>query len=340
MIDGIKFAFYHNDFDTYLGTKGVKVFSTFDNSTGVEQEKKYAKHKGLLFEIYKSGRVVVRGSLQIYFKGENYSDFTYYQICQAIDQLCDWIQMKPFKARLSNVEAGVNVYPPFKAFGFCNTVLSYRDDVFTPYKETSTRQRIGLECVNDQYTLKCYDKGKQYGNPNQKEILRYEYAANKMECIKAAGIKTLQDLKDLSKLKILGQKVIETYNEIMVIERVNKSLLSKNELRIYHEYTNPKNWLNYNRKKRDRHKGKYLSIIERFGTTNTKAIIGKLIAEKVTALLSNNSKSGDVLTDRKTINWGRFDSLDKGANRTHLLKRTCNTCNNSFANNHKKIFAA
>lgn len=328
MIDGTKISFFSTTIIADLLKLDVKVLTPLEEATGEIYFPKWAEYKHLTFKISKSNRVEIRGSLHKYWKGENHSDFTYGQLYECIADLSEKFNFKPSEARLHNLEFGVNVSPRFDPYEFCKALLSYRGDTFSKFR-TNGKQKttLGFECFKTQYSLKIYNKGRQYNLTEN--ILRYEIKMGKMETLNTIGVYFLSDLTNTEVLKKLGKLLDDRFSELIISDTVNISDLSKNESRIYTQCKNPKEWEEFTVKLRAKRKKQYNEIIERFGQAHWRDITAKLINEKWRMLIAMKPlKSGNDLTDLKNSKRVSSDSLDNTSIHTHLSnsKKNCKTC--------------
>lgn len=328
MIDGVKISFYSETIVKDLSCLGVAVLTPTEEETGEIHFPKYGVYRALRFKIRESNRVEINGSLHKYWKGENHSNFTFGELCECISDLCGKFDINPLEARLHNLEFGVNVSPPFNPYEFCGNVIAFRGESFSKFRTNGKDKiQIGFEATKNQYSVKVYDKGKQYRK--SENILRYEIRVNKMERIKYTGIYFLSDLTDRNKLEALGLILNEVFDELIICDKVNPSDLSKNEFRIYTEGKNPKEWEQYTPKQRTTRKKQFNEIIGRHGQNNWKETTARMVNEKWRMLLSLNSKTGYVLTDLTKVHRECFDRLDNTSNHTLPVfteKRFCKSC--------------
>ncbi len=337
MIDGVKISFYSESIVKDLLSLNVSVFDRLEANTGEISFPKIAEYRTLRFKISESHRVEITGSLHKYWRGENYSTFTCNDLQQTITDLCLKFNINSLEARLHNLEFGVNVSPHFNPYEFCRGLIAFKDESFSKFKtEGKQKIQIGFECCKNQYTVKVYDKGKQYFK--SENILRYEVRVSKMEFLKSTGVYFLSDLTNPDYLNRLGEKLDEIFSELIICDKVKTSELSKTDLKIYTQCKNPKEWESFTPKQRCERKKQFNEIIDRFGETHWKETTAKLINEKWRMLLSRNSKSGYDLTDLKKSERVLFDCLDNTSIHTHHTKhekRFCKSCGRDISQQKK-----
>ena len=232
MIDGVKISFFSESIESDFQRLGIDIETPLNEFTGEIRFPKYAKYLNLDFKISESKRIEITGSLHKYWKGDNYSDFTFNGLRDCIADLSRKFNFDGDNATLHNLEFGVNVSPLFNPFAFCKRVIAYKNESFSKFRtKGKNKLDIGFEATQQQYSLKIYDKGKQY--EKIENILRYEVKVSKMQYLKSAGISVLSDLLDVEKLTALGTILNETFAELIICEDVTTSELSMNENRIF-----------------------------------------------------------------------------------------------------------
>lgn len=286
MICGVKIEIYSEQLCKELLNNPLLTFLTpVEEKTGEIHYPKKTVYNHLHFAIYQSSRIEIRGSLHKYWKGENFSDFTYSDLNKCLNDLQEKFNIHPQEARLSNVEFGVNVSPMFNPYEFCESLIAYRGKPFERMKTRGGKPNIGFECWLNQYSVKLYDKGKQYLKSENK--LRIEIPVCRMAYLSEVGLRTLADLREKSILKALERVLIKCYAEVVIDdETVKGARLTANEKRIYGLCSNPKEWGRFNRKQRHKRKKQFEGILVKYGKRKWKEITAKMISEKWGALLN------------------------------------------------------
>lgn len=294
MIDGIKISFYSETIVKDLLNLNVRVFDRLEADTGEIHFPKFAEYQHLRFKISESNRVEINGSLHKYWKGNNFSNFTLAEVSESIEDLCLKLNLNPLQAHLGGFEFGVNVSPVFNPFEFCGNVIAYKNESFSKFR-TGKNIQIGFEARKQQYSVKVYDKGKQYFK--SENILRFEVKVVKMEFLKRLSISTLDDLTKPNILKSLGELLNEMFEECIVSDKVRTSDLTANELKIYNYCINPKVWEEFDFRERYRKRKQFERIIETKGVNLWKGATAQMIRDKWNFLTSYNLKSVENLTD-------------------------------------------
>lgn len=339
MIDGVKVIFYSETVVKDLLHLGIEPEAKVKiDSTGEMNFPKFAEYQHLRFKISESNRVEITGSLHKYWKGENYSNFTFGELCECITDLCLKFNLNPLGARLAGFEFGVNVSPLFNPFEFCGNLIAYKNESFSKFR-TNKNIEIGFEARKDQYSVKGYDKGKQNYLKGE-NILRFEVKVSRMKFLQTKGI-NVSCLGDLTKPEVLiqlGELLNEMFEECIVSDKVRTSDLTATESKIYTLCTNPKVWERFNFRERYRKRIQFERIIETYGVNKWKGITARMIRDKWNLLYSFKPESVENLTDLPKGQKGEFNSLGKGLNyRTSDLpeKRFCKSCGRDISNQKK-----
>jgi len=335
MIDWTKIIFYSESIVNDLLVLGVKVLTPMEEATGEIHFPKFAEYQNLRFKISESNRVEITGSLHKYWKGENYSNFTFSELQKSIRDLCVKFNINPLGAYLGGFEFGVNVSPQFNPFEFCENVIAYKNESFSKFR-TNKKIQIGFEAQKQQYSVKVYDKGKQY--LKEENILRFEIKVLKMEFLKRINVSRLGDLTKPEVLNQLGELLNEMFGECIVSDKVRTSDLTVTELKIYTLCSNPKVWERFNFRERYRKRNQFERIIETYGVNKWKRITARMIRDKWNLLYSFKPESVEKLTDLPKGQKGEFNRLGKGLiYRTSDLpeKRFCKSCGREISNQKK-----
>lgn len=336
MIDGVTIVFHSLTILNDLSKLGVRVVSGLEEETGEIFYPKETKYKNLEIIIYELNLVKIRGSLHIYWHGNNYSDFTYHDLCLAIKDLCEKLNINPSEATLNRIEFGVNINLDVNPYMISQAMLAYKFESFSKMKGKDSK--FGYQCDFTQYYLKAYSKSGQE-KLNGKNIFRFEFATKKMESIRFSGIKYLSDLTNLDYLNKLGMELDSIFSELITFEEINLKGLSKNETRIYYECINRDNWEKFSPIKREKRKKQYFEIIEKYGNGNLNKKLGGLINSKWKELIEPiQSKSIYDLTYFKNENSICFDPLVNRSIHSPINeseKRYCKTCGRDITNQKK-----
>jgi hypothetical protein len=324
MIDGIKIQdllvsseeITNNEYLDFVGHHSI--------TTGEERNyNKRAKYQGLSFTLKPNGVIQLDGSLHKYYnKGShNHNDFSFSDIHDTINDLQIKFKINPEKVVLNNVEFGVNIRLPYPPKQFIKSVINHKGSPFSPMSAKIVKKGAGIECIHDQYYIKIYDKGTQYGLGEN--VLRIEIKVVRMAYFKNAKIKlgTLDNLKHIETYLKLKVKFLEMIDNLLVcdIDRSGLVKLSDKEKLLHAEGTNPKYWESlkpdtelkksnhheYERKRKNIYKikTKFNELLIKYQLNKKKTEIKVLIIKKWDELINSEPsltiKKRDKFTDSK-----------------------------------------
>ena len=258
----------------------------------------FAEYLGLTFRL-KNGKIKLQGSLHKYrnLGKHNYDDFTAVEVAEIVRELSERFGIDLYSTVLNNVEFGVNVVLPFGVSLVLDNLITYKGKHFE-HKEG--KGMSFYECRMSKFTIKIYDKGKQYNLPNN--VLRFEIKVTAMQYLETMGVKLryLSDLLNMAIYEPLGNILTEVFEEILFGDNtINESDLTDKEGRTYSRGSNPKTWKSQRgeteRKRLQRLEHEFKSILERHRTNvDFRSVVSDLIRVKSLELsqISQNSNDG------------------------------------------------
>jgi hypothetical protein len=250
------------------------------------------------------------GSLHKFARnGKNHTDFSYAEVVAAIREL-EGLGINPEEAKLQNLEFGVNLRDlPVSPATFVRSTLTHRGQPFSQMKGTH-RRPVGVDCSHQRYTLKVYDKGKQYNLPTQ--VLRLEAKHTKMHDLNEAGIHTLADLTNPDVWPFLCTNLAARLDELLLIEpELRQQNLKPSERRKLADYENPKYWealKAQSPKNHDYHRQRYREMISKYLPSPVQSIILDKCKEKMLALSPKTGKTLAKLTGVEKSNPSQINS--------------------------------
>lgn len=215
-------------------------------------------------------RLKVQGSLHKYYnrtlskeninryllKGFNGNDFTFLQVAQSIAHLCNRLNIKSHKMKLTNLEIGVNFIPPVDTIQILDGLILHQGKEFSKPESYQYRQ-----VVHSQFYIKVYNKAKQYNLLNQ--LCRYELKFVKMVSLNSIGITTLADLTEKAVYKRFESIFLAAWSKTLFFDyTINKDDLREKQISQIKDYSNPIYWLKLSSKHRDRPKKELQKITE------------------------------------------------------------------------------
>lgn len=150
IIEGFSYDDFSDKFDKYLSEYGI---------SHLGDSKLKLKIGAFTITIPTPGIMHIRGSVQKFAKGNNYSDFTYREALLYLQGLSEFIGIPLEKFRITSLELGINFtvrYDPRNYWDLFNRYGKNRYILLAPLK--NTYQPHGRKCYYCDYDIKVYDK--------------------------------------------------------------------------------------------------------------------------------------------------------------------------------------
>ncbi|WP_374360086.1 hypothetical protein [Cloacibacterium sp.] len=188
---------------------------------------------------------------------------------------------------------------------------------------------VGIQIEHQRYILKFYDKALQFTGKHS-NIIKYEIVIKKMIEVEEMGLKTLEDLKNPFIWFCFSKKLIEKWNEIIIVdENINYKAMRNYEQKKFLDYKNANFWNNLKLTTDDR---LYLENLNSKyqKETNIKDIINNLIVKKcIENVTEINKEITSQLTEflkpfskhLQSENLPSINSYDKGLINTQTHSR-------------------
>ena len=324
-----------------IQTTGLEFYSLTNCQTGEVKERKEAKKEGLKFTINNSV-VWLSGSLHNYFnKGlQNYNDFGFCDLLETLQKL-EKVYHIPPETRLNSIEIGLNLLLNKNPLFYLNSFIFHKGQPFTMERD---QFRTFRTCSHQRFSIKVYDKGKQFKLGRKVNLLRFEIHIKRMEHLKNMGINTLNDLKNPLKYRLLGDEILKIFEEITIGNPEHEPRnLSPRDNELFIKGHNPNYWGDilpvstdypqgnknpeYRRKRKeyDRKMSRFEKLLNRTGANSLKHELGALIKNKIQYLLLK--KRGKLTTIKKketaeNVTGERFCKIT-GIDITHQKKGSC-----------------
>lgn len=359
MIDGLKLSYRINDFEAWKRAVKIELFTPTDKDTGAIKEKRrhtngilqstityrgnFETYQITIKEIQKTFTNCIEtvihyfsldGSLhKNHFAGANYLPLTWDELQKQISHLETRLQLTGENSELVNLEIGVNVLLPFPVFPFLQkNLISYKGNTFNRYNPDKNGICLGFVCMLSQYSVKIYDKGKQFNL--QENVMRFELRFIKMQKLNKKKIKTLSDLKDIEKVNALLGLLLAAWENVLLFDssiNLNSPGLKPREKELLQNGCNPKYWEQL--KETDNRRFNY----EREKFKLLVASHGKNVHEKIKELIKsewqNLFKNCTILPTAQNPELYEFTIKIKGKNEQ---KRFCLSCGRDISNQNKR----
>lgn len=227
-----------------------------------------SEYKGLRVLLYHD-KIQLSNSLHKFYKGNNYSDFRYSELKEAILEICRKFKIKAEHWEIIKMEFGFNILTTKKAKQYIDLFLEYKGRDFENMKDHQTN--YGKKCYMYEYSLKIYDKYFQTQKSNDKgmisdKMLRAEFCYNQKRKL-PKQIKTLSDLLDKEKFKELYRDFIKAFEKVIYNDDVDFFNSTFDERQLFHASLNPsflKVEQQYNKKELKAIKSKIKQLREKF----------------------------------------------------------------------------
>lgn len=249
-----------------------------------------ATYRNLSFIIL-GNYLTIKNSIHKFYKGNNYSDFGYSDLCQATNQICRITGLEPKDFNVKKLEFGFNIPISLKPSILFSQVNSYKGKEFDNLR--SKARIYGLKCILTEYNIKLYNKSEQVKitekiqiNPN---LLRVEVQYNVMR--KIPYINSLNDLLLEVNLRNLFSNLTTIFNNIIFRNSYDLAKLKRSRDRELLfagqsiDFWNTEKNINKEnyKKRRQRHK----KIEEEVRTGNIKDELDRRLLNKFNELMGN-----------------------------------------------------
>jgi hypothetical protein len=298
----------------------------FDVATGETFTDRVFCEKQYLKWSIKEGRPFLSGNLHKFFTNNiaigNSTQFDINQIRQALDLIENDYQITTDQTYLRSFEFAVNITGLDKYGLTTETMLDsfimHEQVRFSKVKKTSRHE---LTAEHGHYTLKCYDKQKQY--PNQPHALRFETHLAAMEPVKSVGVKTLADFSNREKLLKLGEILAKKVDGILYLDPKaleNPNITTKQKEKLL-EGARPEYWEGLQKEN-----AKDIRTKRR----RYKMLVNRLAERSLAEILKTEIKNH---VENLMIEMSRFKPLDKSLNRVQntITDATLNRVQNQFS---------
>ncbi|MGY3052389.1 hypothetical protein ACVWYG_000579 [Pedobacter sp. UYEF25] len=285
MCDGIRFTFIDLAFVNALEHNYFSNINRIIDEHG-ELNSYKVEIKGLSITTYaRNGYTIIKGSLHKYYNNgkHNHNDYTFKDLRKTIAKLMNELNINPEIALISNLEFGVNITTLFNPDMFLNQLIRHKDKGFNVMKVTGKGN--GRSCSYNQYEIKIYNKGLQYGVSSN--LLRIEKKVMRMCALKWKKI-YLNDLLDISLWEHCKTELLNILNDLTINEPINELLLNNHQLQVYSLLPNHAKWSAYSKNNKSRYRKIYKGIISAQGEANYYRELKDLISRKCDELTNAN----------------------------------------------------
>lgn len=329
MIDFIKLNITHLDLTKLLAIAAIKWRGEYDILTA--QINDYPI-KGELYNLklkINRTRIEISGSLHIYWNlrrglgDQNFNDFNYDDLVNAINDLISLFGKDLLKAKIENLEYGMNVKLWKKPEDFIRENIIVWDGRAPSKNLKFDGKGKYVQWNNSQVYQKCYDKGKHHRRPDN--IFRWERKAIKGEYLKKYNIQFLVDLFDKVKLRALVGDLIASYDKLIIVNTLNPTAsFTAKENQLWAKCINPIVWENLSEKHRSQKSrliDKFTELLQRHGLDTFKEDLRERLISKWDQLLLCNDLT-DFENYQNATNLPVYIESDRSNNKSRLCPVT------------------
>jgi hypothetical protein len=261
------------------------------NTGEVKDYPRSAKWDEWQFEAKTATWLEITGSLHKYWNnGTNETDFSFYNLYQAIQKLCLFLQVSPYLLTVHNLEFGVNIRPVTNATEIMREIICFKN--CAPSIPINDCKGYFTEYKMDEYYFKVYDKGKQARELWHKEcgnIIRIEIKAINNGFLHFASIRTMADLLNPSNLILLGKKLHEYARQLVFDDTMPSTGISKADKKVYQALSNPRAWTCHKGRKTGSTRAqerRFRETVDKYGEHKYSRTIGAMVENKWEELMT------------------------------------------------------
>lgn len=296
--------------------------SPMSHDTGEVFDNYSTKCDNLVFVI-KKNYIYIKGSIHtlhnmLHGKGEqNYNNFTYDQLQYMLQYLANTFGIDLSRARIENLEYGVNIEVPIPSEQIVKDHLIFFDgqSAYRDYEYCGKGQFKEWEF--SEYLIKVYAKSLQY--KLDEHILRFEKKKKTNRELAKFGITHLIHLLDKDKLLALRDDLIQTFDNTLIVDHLSsKRITNLKDKQVFENGINTIFWKRYQLKKQDsetkkewqklqaktrmakkRFKDKFENVLNKYELDTLKSLIRERIYNKWNELLCYNITAPVQMPDTK-----------------------------------------
>lgn len=238
-----------------------------------------AEFNGLTFELFINGYTRIRGSLHIFFnnivnnENTNHTQFTLNNVKYCLEYIKENFQIDISKAKLSNLEYGLNLKVPSPVKNYMGSFLAYKQFPLIPMR--SSFRNFGKEACFGEYTVKIYNKCLQNNIPEN--ILRIEIRIKKMRKLNSGLM--LGDIINPELWNVFFKTLTSSIDDLVIMQEIDTKRLSKASEILYIRCQNPNFWLGLNKKQRSQKKTLFNKLLQTHCENDLKKDIKNLMSQ-------------------------------------------------------------
>lgn len=375
MIDGVKIYCRINDFEAWKQSANIELYTPTDLETGATKAKlrtingrlqQTVTHQGS-FGTYRvtikettvstfngtrsvSYALILEGSLhKNYFGGANYLPFSWHKLQKELTNIETGLLVSGDLAQLTNIEIGINIPVPFEVFTFLKqNLIAYKGNAFNRYRRDKNGVCLGYVCDLKQYSVKIYDKGRQFELPQN--LMRFELRYTKMQIPTKEGIKVFDDLKNQEQVNGLLKLLLNAWDNVLLFDssiNLSDPQLKSNDRKLLGDGRRPGYWEDLKEKDKrnfNYQRAKFRELVIKYGQGWNEKVKELIIKE-----WKNLFKNCTILPSVQNPDLNNFTVKVKGKNVQFLesikgteefsyiiKKRFCLSCGRDISNQDRR----
>lgn len=250
------------------------------------------KLENLKLSLYGS-ELYIENSLQKFYMGNNYQDFTFTQVLDAFNTLNSKLPIDIYKTILVRTDIGVVVN--HNTENECGRWLDYKGKLPVPMIKRNIIYGAQFRQTNSKF--KAYNKTfetKHTANVKlQEQLMRVELQGNNRyynKRSKPIGVYTIQDLINPIKFQLLATELLSFCATVKKKPNLNFSNWTTKELRLYACMINPdtaKAMKQYHKETHKKERGQYLKLLSKNQDTIQENIVIDKLKSKIDFSINN-----------------------------------------------------
>lgn len=239
------------------------------------------------------GELHIENSLQKFYMGNNYQDFTFAQVLTAFDKLNSKLPVDIYKSTIARVDIGVVINHDTDQE--CNRWLDYKGKL--PNAMIKRSNIYGSEFRQTNNKFKGYNKTFEAFQTAdvklQEQLMRVELTGNNRFYNKRTnpiGIYTVQDLTNPIKYQLLASELLNFYVNIKKKPNLNFTYWTTKETRLYGYMNNSDTAIamkQYHKETHKKERGQYLKLLSKYQDVEQEKIVFDKLKSKIDFSINN-----------------------------------------------------
>jgi hypothetical protein len=235
----------------------------------------------------------IENSLQKFYMGNNYQDFTFTQVLTALDTLNSKLPIDIYKTTLLRADIGVVINHDTNQE--CNRWLDYKSKLPNAMIKRNTIYGSEFRQTNNKFKgyNKTFEAQQTADIKLQEQLMRVELTGNSRYYNKRTnpiGIYTIQDLIDPIKFQLLASELLNFYISIKKKPNLDFSNWTTKDTRLYGYMNNPdtaKAMKQYHKETHKKERCQYLKLLSKHQDSAQENIVLEKLKSKVIFSINN-----------------------------------------------------